>query len=278
MRRHDLTDEQWRRLEPLLPPGRPRTGRPNHDHRTILNGILWVLRTGAPWRDLPERFGPVGTVSSRFYRWRVAGVWDRVLAALQAQADARGELDWSLHFVDATIVRAHQHAAGARRTGLTGDEGEALGRSQGGFSTKMHLRAEGNGRPITAVLTGGERHEQIALEALLDKGAVRRRGRGRPRLRPRRVAGDKAYSSPSARQKLRARRITPVIPTRRDQRPQPRFDRQAYRERNKVERLINRLKHFRRIATRYEKRSANYLAMVTLAMIMLWLPPFADTA
>ena len=153
-----------------------------------------------------------------------------------------------------------------------------MGRSQGGFSTKLHLRAEGNGRPITAVLTGGERHEQIALEALLDKGAVRRRGRGRPRLRPRRVAGDKAYSSPTARQKLRARRITPVIPTRRDQRPQPGFDRQAYRERNKVERLINRLKHFRRIATRYEKRSANYLAMVTLAMIMLWLPPFADTA
>ncbi len=153
-----------------------------------------------------------------------------------------------------------------------------MGRSQGGFSTKLHLRAEGNGRPITAVLTGGERHEQIALEALLDKGAVRRRGRGRPRLRPRRVAGDKAYSSPSARQKLRARRITPVIPTRSNQRRQSGFDRQAYRERNKVERLINRLKHFRRIATRYEKRGANYLAMVTLAMIMLWLPPFADTA
>ena len=153
-----------------------------------------------------------------------------------------------------------------------------MGRSQGGFSTKLHLRAEGNGRPITAVLTGGERHEQIALEALLDKGAVRRRGRGRPRLRPRRVAGDKAYSSPSARQKLRARRITPVIPTRSNQRRQSGFDRQAYRERNRVERLINRLKHFRRIATRYEKRSANYLAMVTLAMIMLWLPPFADTA
>ena len=120
MRRHELTDEQWRRLEPLLPPGRPRTGRPNHDHRTILNGILWVLRTGAPWRDLPERFGLVGTVSRRFYRWRVAGVWDRVLAALRAQADARGDLDWNLLVVDATIVRAHQHAAGARRTGGVG--------------------------------------------------------------------------------------------------------------------------------------------------------------
>jgi transposase len=117
MGRFDLTDRQWERLEPLLPPERPRTGRPNDDHRRIVNGILWVLRTGAPWRDLPERYGPVGTVSSRFYRWREAGVWDRVLAALQAAADARGEVDWSLHFVDATIVRARQHAAGARRTG-----------------------------------------------------------------------------------------------------------------------------------------------------------------
>ena len=79
---------------------------------------------------------------------------------------------------------------------------EALGRSQGGFSTKLHLRAEGNGRPITVVLTGGERHEQIALEAVLDQGAIRRPGRGRPRLRPRRTAGDKSYSSPSARARL----------------------------------------------------------------------------
>ena len=120
VKRYALTDAQWRRLEPLLPPERPRTGRPNHDHRTILNGILWVLRTGAPWRDLPERYGPVGTVSSRFYRWRQSGLWQRVLEALQAQADAAGLLDWDLHFVDASVVRAHQHAAGARRSGAVG--------------------------------------------------------------------------------------------------------------------------------------------------------------
>src|SRR5918998_2015905 len=117
MGRYDLTDRQWRRLEPLLPPQRPRTGRPNDDHRRIVNGIPWVPRTGAPWRDLPERYGPVGTVSSRFYRWRAAGVWDRALAALQAAADAKGRIDWDLRFVDAPIARAHQHAAGARRAG-----------------------------------------------------------------------------------------------------------------------------------------------------------------
>ena len=170
-----MTDAQWQSLAPLLPPEKPRTGRPNEDHWRIVNGILWVHRTGAPWRDLPRRYGPVGTVSSRFYRWRGAGIWQRVLAGLQAAADARGAIDWDLHFVDATIVRAHQHAAGARRQpGVIGgqDKAEALGRSQGGFSTKLHLRAEGGGKPITVVLTGGERNEQIALEDLLDQGAI----------------------------------------------------------------------------------------------------------
>src|SRR5918997_5527161 len=118
--------------------------------------------------------------------------------------------------------------------------GEALGRSQGGFSTKLHLRVEGGGKPIIAVLPGGERHEQIALEELLDGSAIRRVGRGRPRLRPRRLAGDKGYSSPTARRRLRQRRISPVIPTRKDQRPQPTFYREAYQERNKVERLVKR--------------------------------------
>jgi hypothetical protein len=133
-------------------------------------------------------------------------------------------VDWDLHFVDATVIRAHQHAASARRDGAAGSEAqarEALGRSQGSFSTKLHLRAEGNGRPITAVLTGGERHEQIALEALPDQGAVRRSAGGRPRLRPRRVAGDKGYSSPTARGRLRRRHIGPVIPSKSNQRRQP---------------------------------------------------------
>jgi transposase len=114
-RRHELTDQQWERLQPLLPPQKPQTGRPAIEHRRILNGILWLLRTGAPWRDLPERYGAWQTVASRFYRWRQAGIWDRLFAAVQQQGDAAGQLDWGLHFVDGTIVRAHQHAAGAKK-------------------------------------------------------------------------------------------------------------------------------------------------------------------
>ncbi len=106
---------QWAALAPHLPPQRAATGRPAKDHRTVVEGILWRLRTGAPWRDLPERYGPWQSVYTRFRRWQRAGVWARVLAALQAEADARGDLDWRLHFLDGSTGRAHQHAAGAKK-------------------------------------------------------------------------------------------------------------------------------------------------------------------
>jgi transposase len=117
LHRGDLSEAQWARLQPLLPPQKAPVGKPAHDHRRILNGILWKLRTGAPWRDLPERYGPWSTVACRFRRWRRAGVWDRLLAAVQQAEDAAGHVDWTLQFVDGTIIRAHQHAAGAKGGG-----------------------------------------------------------------------------------------------------------------------------------------------------------------
>ncbi len=112
-RRHELSDAAWARLAPLLPAAKPGPAR--KDDRLVLNAILWKLRTGAPWRDLPERYGPWQSAYTRFRRWAAAGVWDRVFAAVQRQADAAGGIDWALHFVDGTVVRAHQHAAGAPR-------------------------------------------------------------------------------------------------------------------------------------------------------------------
>ena len=132
------------------------------------------------------------------------------------------------------------------------------------------MRAEGSGKPVTFHLTGGEQHDSMALPALLDTGAIRR-ARGRPRLRPRRVAGDKAFAGQPSREHLRSRRIAAVIPSKSNQRRRRSFDREAYRARNRVERLFSRLKQFRRIATRYEKRAQNYLAMLHIAAITLWL-------
>jgi transposase len=230
-----------------------------------------VLRTGAPWRDLPERFGPWSTAWNRFRRWSAAGVWARVLEALQRDADRAGALDWETHYVDGTVIRAHQHAAGA----VGGQAHEALGRSRGGFSTKVHLRAEGGGKPVAFVLSAGERHESLYVEALLARGHVQRAGRGRPRVRPARLIGDRGYSYPSVRRLLARRGVRAIIPRRRDQRPDDGrhapFDYRAYRERNRIERLVSQLKQHRRGATRYEKRAAHYAGMLTIAALLLWL-------
>ncbi len=111
--RGNLTDAAWARLAPLLPANGQRGGQ-WRDHRPVINGILWKLRTGAGWRDLPERYGPWQTCADRLARWRRDGTWDRLLARVQTAADAAGEVEWEVS-VDSTVARAHQHAAGARR-------------------------------------------------------------------------------------------------------------------------------------------------------------------
>jgi transposase len=255
MHSHDLTNRQWERLRPRLPPPKPHTGRPAADHRRILKGILWIIRTGAPWRDLPERYGGWSTIASRFYRWRKAGIWARLFAAVQQRADAAGQLDWDIHSVAGTIVRAHQHAAGAHPGSA---EAEALGRSQGGCRTKVHGRAAGAGKLMTLVLTPGQRHEAMAFTALREGGAVKRSGGGRPKRRSRRLVGDKAYRSGKSRQYLRRHGIRITIPRKQNEHRTGSFDRSLYRLRERVERLINRLQHNRRLATRDEKCAVNY--------------------
>jgi transposase len=280
-KRGDLKAEQWKRIEPLLPPQKPVVGRPNNDHQQTINGILWVLRTGAPWRDVPEQYGCWQTVSGRFYRWQKQGVWQNILQALQQQADKEGKINWEIHFVDGSVIRAHQHAAGARRGKLDPNstlapieqvqQREALGWSKGGFSTKIHLRCDGNGLPITFLVTVGERHETVVFEQLMEQGSVKRESVGRPRLRPHRVSGDKGYSSRKIRLYLRGRGIRYTIARKSNERRRGKFDKSLYRLRNLVERCFNRLKQFRRVATRYEKMAENYLSMLTLASIVLWL-------
>jgi transposase len=135
----------------------------------------------------------------------------------------------------------------------------------------VQLRAEGDGKPMTSLVTPGQRHEAVVFEPIMEQGAVKRAGRGRPRLRPARVVTDTGYSSRRNRRYLRRRGIRFTIPRRANERRRGPFDRQVYRGRNRVERTINRLKQFRRVATRYEKLAVNYQAMVTIAAILLWL-------
>ncbi|MFF0360380.1 IS5 family transposase [Streptomyces fungicidicus] len=290
MGRGELTDSAWERIAPLLP-GVDGRGRPWRDHRQVINGVLWRLRTGAPWRDLPERYGPWQTVYERFARWEADGTWTRLLEQVQVRDDSIGTVEWTVS-VDSTINRAHQHAAGARKKGpAAGDEledpacataGQALGRSRGGLTTKVHLACDGRGLPLAVVVTPGNVNDSTVFDEVMDGVKVPRTGAGRPRRRPDAVIADKAYSSRAIRQSLRRRGIRAVIPERADQKANrvrrgqaggrpPAFDRELYKARNVVERCFNRLKQFRAIATRFDKLATRYKAGLHLAALILWL-------
>jgi len=156
---------------------------------------------------------------------------------------------------------------------------EALGRSRGGLTTKLHLACDRKGRPLSVVVTPGQRHESTQLGAVLDAIRVARAGCRRPRKRPERLLADRGYSYPRCRELLRSRGILHTISERRDQRERrsdrpgrpPTFDAAAYARGNVVERCVNRLKQWRGVATRYEKRAANYRAMVIIAALVIWL-------
>ena len=262
----------WERLAPLLPPRKPRTGRPSLDHRRFLEAVLRLARTGAPWRDLPAELMSRRTAWRRLQRWTAAGIWERIIDAPRAMAPDEG---WEARILDSGVVRAHAHAAGARRR--TGG-GPALGRSRGGFSTKLHPRCDGRGRPVTSHPTAGQRHDLLGVGPLLEKGAPRTGRRGRPRWKPDAVIADEACSAAWLLDAFRRKRITPVIPNRSDQPENPGFERAAYRERNPVERPVGKLKQLRRVATRYDKLDPHFLAFVQLASVVVWLRAFGDTA
>jgi transposase len=115
--RGDLTDEQWSRLEPLLPKGKKAGRPPVWTRRQLIDGIRWRTRAGTPWRDVPDRYGPWDRVYDLFRKWQRNGTWHRILERLQADADAKGLITWDVS-VDSTVCRAHQHAAGARKKGI----------------------------------------------------------------------------------------------------------------------------------------------------------------
>jgi transposase len=279
-RRHELPQEGWERIASFFPhpthhDGR---GRPLEDHRRILNGILWRLHTGAPWRDIPERYGPWQTIYGRFRRWRRDGTWAKILTYLLEDLESQGRLGRNLWLVDATVVRASRAAGGAEKNpdevptiaGLYSSQlkeplEHALGYSRGGFGTKVHLLVSDRGVILGIYVTPGQQHESTAFQPLM-KRTLLPRHRG-VRYWPAKVAADKGYSYPHIRRWIRRRHIEPVIPTRKNQPGEKTFDKVSYRRRNLIERVVGWYKECRALGTRYEKLAVDYVTLWMIAMI-----------
>lgn len=295
-----LSDAVWAWIEPLLPPQKGPMGPPVRPHRPIAEGVLFRLRTGIRWQDLPAEYGSWQTAHRRHQQWSEDSTWARVLAALPADADAAGEIDWRCS-VDSPIARVHQHGAPAARSSSTvsshtrgrrrmtriqgahGRTGRSRhGRSRGGLTTKTHALVDGRGRPLTLIVTPGQAGDSPVLPKLLAQLRVARRDPGRPRTRPQALRGAKAYSSRDHRAMLRSRGIIAVLPERADQIGHRKNrgsrggrpiidDVEDYKNHNVVERFFNQMKHWRALASRYDKKALIYRGGVVLAAILSWL-------
>jgi transposase len=251
--RGDLTEAEWRVLKGLLPiePENRGRGRRPEQNRSIINGILWRLRCGAPWRDVPPKYGSWNTIYRRFRRWSEAGVWEAVAVTL-----AEIMADSGHYSIDSTTVRAHVSAAGGK-----GTHRRALGRSRGGFTSKLHCLADALGRPIAFHLTGGEAADCKAYDDLIDL----------PEQAPYAFLADKGYDADAIRADLAERKIKAVIPGRSNRRVKIVYDRALYKQRNRIERMFGHLKINRAIATRYDQLANSFLGMVHLATARYWL-------
>jgi transposase len=222
--RYELSDSEWSVIDAMIP-NKPR-GVPRVDDRRVLNGIFWILRSGAPWRDLPAIYGPRTTCYNRFVRWRRAGIWESIVKALAARHDA------PVQMIDTSMVRVHQHGAciadGAR---------QALGRSRGGLTTKLHAVVNGKGLPLRLEVTPGEVHDNRLCLTLL--------GDLNPKTM---VIADLGYDADWIRALVDEQGVWANIPPKRNRKDPVCFSPHLYRARNHIERFFNRIKQCRRVA------------------------------
>jgi len=258
-----ISDELWAILGPVVEQTKPhRCGHPPVlSDRAFLEALLYWARTGIPWRDLPSDFGDWSGVYNRFRRWTASGHLHALFARVTDNPDF-GPIRRIL--IDSTIIRAHPHAAGARRKAKRiGTERSAasqgLGRSRGGFSTKVVVTASDESTALAVEVIPGQAGDAPRLKLLLDRTLDRV-----PVIDE--LDGDKGFDGDEQRNACTARGVFANIPNKKNRVHPWAFDPVGYRERNRVERLIGKMKQFRRVATRYEKLKPTFLGLIHLVL------------
>ena len=248
MVRKILNDAQWARIAPELPGKKGDPGKSGTDNRLFVEAVLWVARTGSPWRDLPDDFGKWSTVYTRYWRWAQKDKCGSIFKRLSEDAD------FEYVMIDGTIVRVHQHGAGARG----GTQNQAIGRSRGGLTTKIAALVDALGNLVRFTLLPGQRHDIKSVDDLLEG------------IDCDTFLGDKAFDAKALRARLAQEGIKAVIPQRKGAVELIDYDREKYKWRHLVENFFCQIKAFRRIGTRYEKTDKGFAAMIYLVATVLW--------
>ena len=242
-----VSDAVWEKIASLLPGKASDSGVTAKDNRLFLEAVLWRIRTGSPWRDLPQGFGGWNSVFQRFRRWVRGGVFDRIFERVS------DEPDFEYALIDGTIVTAHQKASGAKG----GTQNQAIGRSRGGLTTKIVALVDALGALLRFVLLPGQRHDTVGVAPLIEGiefGAL---------------LGDKAFDVDWLRAELDARGAVAVIPPKANRKTIIPCDRAMYRWRHLIENYFAKLKEFRAIATRYDKADNSFRANINLVAAII---------
>ncbi len=260
-----LTDAQWEKIRPLLPRPRSRRrgGRPRASDRKVLEGILWILRSGARWQDLPEEFPSPATCWRRLRDWEEQGVWLNIWRAFLAELNERNQLQWSESFLDGSFAPAKKGAL----------ESAGVGKTKRGKGTKWMVVVDGQGLPLGKHLCSASPHEARLAETTLATICVSRRTHaGRPRQKPLRLIADRGYDSDPLRKRLAARGIELIAPHRWNRSKPVTQDGRAlrrYRRRWKIERTFAWLGNFRHLVVRYDRSLTIYSAFFHIACLII---------